>query len=331
MDVAAFFRRPGGGGSSRTSGSNPVDLYLDRLHNAGTRTAYARALEDIAHFLSDGRKSAREFDWSRLDYTACNRLMASLRDRFRSTSTLNLRLVVLRTFAKHLRALRVLPPEAAEEVQELRNVKHKTLPAGRALETSEIDTLLARCTRDGVRGARDAALIALLYGCGLRRIEACGLAVSDYQKTRVRSQDGRREETAYELRVLKGKGRKERVVYLKPSLARYLERWLECRGSHPGPLLAPVDKAGRVIVGGLQPQGVTDAILALCRRYGGQRFSPHDLRRSFATHLLDNGVPGPVVQALLGHSDITTTMRYYRGNEEKKQRAVNLLPGGGRR
>jgi integrase len=160
------------------------------------------------------------------------------------------------------------------------------------------------------------AIVALLWGCGLRRAELAGLTLADLQE------DGRA------LRI-DGKGGKERIVYLPPTCAEALARWLVARGSQPGALICATvrAKAGErraspgVAVG---PQAIYLRILALGRR-AGVVLRPHDLRRTYIGDLLDAGVDLATVQASVGHSSPATTARYdRRGARAARDAAARL-------
>jgi len=161
--------------------------------------------------------------------------------------------------------------------------------------------------------ARDAALLAVLYGAGVRRAEAVALDVADY------------DPESGALTIRRGKGNKARVMYATNGAREALAAWLRVRGTEPGPLFVPVDKAGRIALRRLTAESVFDRLQALAKRAGVQRFSPHDMRRSFISDLLDNGADLAVVQAMAGHANPATTARYDRRGERAKQRAAGLL------
>jgi integrase/recombinase XerC len=139
---------------------------------------------------------------------------------------------------------------------------------------------------------RDTAILELLYASGLRVSELTGLDVDDLD---------RGERT---VRVL-GKGRKERVVPFGGKAARALGAWLAERGDQPGPLFRAA-RGGR-----MNPRTVYGLVRGAARRAGiTRKVSPHTLRHSFATHLLDGGADLRAIQELLGHSRLSTTQRY---------------------
>jgi len=160
--------------------------------------------------------------------------------------------------------------------------------------------------------ARDAAILALLYGSGLRRAEAVGLEVADYDRV------------AGTLKV-RGKGNKERLAHLGDASQAALEAWLAVRGWAAGALFVAINKGGKLGKKGMSGQ----AMLYIARRRTVQAsvaaFSPHDLRRTFIGDLLDAGADLSTVQQLAGHAQIQTTARYDRRGEATKKRAAKLL------
>ena len=120
-----------------------------------------------------------------------------------------------------------------------------------------------------------------------------------------------------------GKQHRERTAYVVDGGRDALDYWLKFRGDDPGPLLVPVSKSGTITL-----RRMTTQALRLRRRYqqaGVQRCSPHDLRRSFVSGLLDRGVDLGTVQDLAGHADPKTTRLYdRRGDEVRRQGATKL-------
>lgn len=183
-------------------------------------------------------------------------------------------------------------------------VRGESGPAGRSLDVGELEALFGACDRATLLGARDAAMLSLLYGSGLRRAEAVGLDVDDVDGATVR---------------VRGKGNKVRTAYLSDGALRAVRAWLAVRGTHPGPLLLPT-VGGKVSVKRLRTHrlnrdSVRNALRALAKRAGVAHFSPHDMRRTFVGDLLDEGADLATVQKLAGHVDAKTTARYDRRPE----------------
>ncbi len=155
-------------------------------------------------------------------------------------------------------------------------------------------------------------MIAVLYQCGLRRAEVVSLQLADYDL-----------ETGT-IRVT-GKGHKQRQVYISDGASRAMADWLSVRGDGPAALFCRINKGGKLQSGGLSAQAVYNLLHKRARRAGIVDFSPHDLRRSFVSALLDAGADIATVQRLAGHSSVNTTSRYDRRPEETKRKAAALL------
>jgi site-specific recombinase XerD len=193
-------------------------------------------------------------------------------------------------------------------------VRGSTLPKGRALSSGELRILFQVCAAEKTPGAtRDAALMAVLYGAGMRRSEAVSLDLEDYNA-----------ETG-ELRIRSGKGHKERLVYASNGSALALEAWLKLRGQESGPLFCPVNKGGRIHLRRMTDQVVMFILRKRASQAGVQAFSPHDMRRTFISDLLDAGADIATVQHLAGHANVQTTARYDRRGEAAKKKATELL------
>lgn len=204
----------------------------------------------------------------------------------------------------------------ADEYQKAIDVKGPmgtTLPAGRELQAGEISALIFCCDDDTTpAGPRDAAIIALAYSCGLRRAEIVGLDLEDYELETAR------------LRIL-GKRRKERNAYLAEGAARALADWLAIRGEDPGPLFFRVNKGGRLTPGRLTTQAVYNLLQKRAELAGVKSCSPHDMRRTFVSDLLEAGADIATVSKMAGHANVNTTARYDRRPEEAKRKAAGLL------
>lgn len=290
---------------------SPALVYLARLA-PGSRRAMRGALDTIASILTGGLADALSVDWSSIRYQHTQAIRTRLAERY-SPATCNRILSALRGVLREAWRLGMMTAEDYHRATDLPAVRGETLPRGRALSPGELSALMRACESDPSRaGVRDAAMLALLYGGGLRRAELVGLTRADYDP-----------ETG-SLKV-SGKGRKERLVYATNGAAEALADWLAVRGDAEGPLFAPVNRGGRVLAGGLTGQAVMNMVSKRAAQAGVQSLSPHDLRRSFVSHLLDAGADIATVQRLAGHANVQTTARYDRRGEIEKRRAAELL------
>ncbi len=295
--------------------------YLDGL-DAGTQGAVRRSLRRVARLI--GAPSPETVPWEHLRYphyqAIKGKLLAHRRDpddpaSGLSPGTINLTLTHLRGIARQVWNLGYMTAEEWERVKEIKPTKGERLPAGRDASQGELAALLAVCGRDPApAGVRDGAMIALLYSTGLRRAELAALDVADY------------DAATGELKIRRGKGRKERLVYVVGGAAAALADWLVVRGDHPGPLFAPINKGGRIASSRLTAQAVYNALGKRVREARLDRpLSPHDLRRTFVGDMLDRGADIVTVQHLAGHADPSTTARYDRRGERAKRKAAELL------
>ena len=284
----------------------PFLSYLARL-GPGSRETMAGCLATIC------RDDPSAFAWERLRREHTLVIRGWLVERYAPA-----------TAAKHLAALRgvlreawrsgLLDGDAFARAIDLPPVRGNSARAGRALEPREIQALVSRSHRDGVRGARDGALLALCYGAGLRVAEAVNLQL-DQVSTDRRSLS------------VRGKGRKVRAVWLVAGADRLLARWLSVRGADEGPVLCPVRRE-RVELRAIGTQAVLERCAWLARKCQLEPFTPHDLRRSFASDLIDAGADLSVVQQLMGHSKVTTTQQYDRRGERSKASAAARVTMG---
>ncbi len=182
----------------------------------------------------------------------------------------------------------------------------------KAISVADIERLLAASGDGGPTGLRDRALLELLYGTGARISEAVGLDVDDLDLAARGASPAEPARTP--VVRLNGKGGKQRLVpvgnYARQAVEAYLVRArpalsAAARGGQPSPALFLNARGGR-----LTRQGAWGALRAAAGRAGLAEVSPHVLRHSFATHLLDGGADVRVVQELLGHASVTTTQVY---------------------
>jgi site-specific recombinase XerD len=189
-------------------------------------------------------------------------------------------------------------------IQSVQPVKGEVLRRGRSLSGIEIRAVINNCHQRSkqkqhtVRAVRDKALFVLACTAGLRSAELRSLTVDCFD-----SHVGC-------IRVRNAKGRKQREIHLC-SLARHaLKPWLVLLGKSHGALFRPVSQTGNIQSQRLSATGLSSIFRQLQSDSGIEPFSPHDLRRTFITQLLQNGEDINTVRQLAGHSAITTTAGY---------------------
>lgn len=291
---------------------HPAAVYLSSL-TSGSRRTMQKALNAIALVLTDDQCDAMSVDWSKLRYQHTAAIRAVLMERY-SPATANRMLCALRRVLREAFRLGLMSADDYAHAADVSNVRGDSPLRGRLLKTSEIAALLKDCKNDqDMIGVRDAALIAILSGSGLRRSEAVALDLGDYN-----SEDG-------SLQVRKGKGGKSRTVYLPAGAVAALNAWLMVRGDAPGSLICPVRRGGHVHIRRLTDQAVMVILRKRALSAGVAAFSPHDFRRTFISNLLEAGVDVLTVSRLAGHADPATTQKYDLRPEVAKRQAVQLL------
>jgi integrase/recombinase XerD len=270
-----------------------IDSYLDHLRverglSRNTLDAYANDLNHLAARLGDGRKVS---DVSEEDIAAL--LAASAREGLGVRSSLR-RLSAIRGFFKFLVRERTIPQDPTALVDRPR--LGRRLP--RALSHDEVLRILGKPDVTRPRGARDAAMLHLLYASGLRVSELCSLKVSDLDRDRG-------------VVHVRGKGDKRRLVPVGEVALSHIEAYIEgarsrSKGQPTTLFLSPSNRA-------LTRQAVWKIIKRYARAAGVTGpVAPHKMRHSFATHLLQGGADLRAVQAMLGHADLGTTEIYTR-------------------
>ena len=292
--------------------AHPVDVYLAQLA-PNSRRAVRSDLARIAAFLSPDQPAPLGLPWHRLRYEHVTAIRQRLAELYAPASA-NRMLSSLRGVLRESWKLGLMPAEAYQRAIHVKPVRGTRLPAGRALGAGEIRTLFRACAEDRrPAGVRDAALLAVLYGAGVRRAEAVQLDLADFEP-----------ETGA-VRVRSGKGNKQRMTYVQGLGALAVNVWIDLRGNEAGPLFVPIHRSGRIRRRRMREQSIYDILRRRAGAAGIPPFSPHDLRRTFAGDLLDAGADISTVQQLLGHASVTTTQRYDRRGEATKRRAAALL------
>ncbi len=289
--------------------ANPAVVYLARFPSENSRQAMRRALSRALAVVNIDVDPLR-FPWYQLRYEHVQAFRSKLIESYKP-ATVNQTLSALRGILKECWRLGLLDAEAYRRAVDVEDVRYKILPQGRVVGFGGQRQLFEACRNDGrAPAARDAAMIAVLFGTGVRRAEVVGFDLGDLDE------DG-------SLKV-RGKGRKERLVYLTNGSLNAVDDWLDLRGREPGALFVQIKKGGKLTPNRLTPQAVWYIIKRRAKQ-AGLDLSPHDTRRTFASLLLDLGVDTFIVQELMGHSDPKTTARYNLRGERAKRKAAQAL------
>lgn len=301
---------------TRVCEDSAVEGFLDYMRferdaSDNTLLAYSSDLADWSSFCSELGEAI-----SPVRPELMTAYLAYLEKRGMSSGTMMRRAATLSAFMKYL----IYDGRIEPTIQSLPIPKRKsTLP--QVMTEGEIERLLAACDDGRQEGARDRAIVELMYDCGLRASEVCGLRLRDL-------------DASGGMIYVNGKGDKERIVPYVGTLRKTLERYIqETRGE----LLngGAVRDLGFLFLTSRGKQITRKWLWTMIRMRGriagiaSDRLHPHVLRHSFATHLNRRGMDLRTLQELLGHSSIATTERYAHLDTEMRDVYDRFHPRAG--
>lgn len=319
---------------------NAAAVYLASLPAETGRRTQGQALRVIAQALGT---DLNHLNWGALRYQHTKAIRARIAQGY-SPATANKILSALRQTLKQAWLLGQMNADEYNRAIQLEPIAGESLPAGRELSQAEILALMTTCQDDPNTnaGTRDAAIIGLMYAAGLRRDEVVKLSLENYD-----SKTGKL--------VLMGRRNKRRTAYITNGAADALHDWLTIRGMQPGPIFVEVNKGGKVLIerqsmvvkpvrkirgvevpnkragqtiyrgGPMTSQAIYNMVAKRAQEAGIKNFSPHDVRRTFISHLLDAGADIATVSKMAGHANVQTTARYDRRSDKAKRKAAELL------
>ncbi|KMK82613.1 tyrosine-type recombinase/integrase [Pectobacterium brasiliense] len=289
-----------------------LDAYISGLAPSGRR-GITSLLNRSANILKRGTDAA-DYPWEQLNYAAVAKVRAALLDDGYAVSSVNMALSALRGVAQTAFNLNCMDAETLTRIRSVKRVSGDIQRKGRALGRHEIRALIqaAKQHPQPVRRCRDTAIVLILCGTGLRVGELVKLERRDYDNGI--------------LTVRQGKGRKYRQIYVADAVDKAIRAWLKVSADETdSALFNRIQRNGKVASQPLTTTGLTGILVELQQTTGVARFTPHDMRRTFITRLLEQGVDINTVRQLAGHSDISTTTRYDCRDEDMKVKASQRL------
>ena len=273
--------------------NNPIQLFLNFLDSE--KNASAHTLKNYAIDLREFTRTLGNKKIQEATYLDIRGFLALLKNRNYSKSSIARKLACIRSFFKFLVRENVLKHNPTLEISTPK--REKRLP--KFLDPGEVTSLLEAPAKETWEGKRDRAILETLYSSGLRVSELVGLNGDDV------------DFFSGLLRV-RGKGKKERIVPIGEIAVRAIQNYLEHKMPRAGDGVASkkplfLNRSG----GRLTDRSVRRMMIKYARRIALQKeVSPHTLRHSFATHMLDRGADLRSVQELLGHENLSTTQIY---------------------
>lgn len=280
----------------------PLGIYLATLA-PGSKRALLWRLEKAAQLL----EHQGPIDWTVLEYEQAIEIRAKAAEKY-APRTASAIVAAVRSICREAWRAGFMDGERYRRIQGVPNVRGSSPPPGRWVSRPELRALFDCCGEDAA-GKRDAAMLALLFGAGLRRGELASLLVADLEREAVV--------------VRSGKGRKGRRVAISLGVWDATREWRNL--VDPGPLLRRVNKGGAISLEGMTGEAIRRRLLVLSERAGIEPFRPHDARRSYASSLLDSGADLSVVSRLLGHASVQVTSGYDRRGERAETEAAGLV------
>lgn len=271
-------------------------LEIEQNRSQNTIANYDHYLTRLVDFAGDIKVQDIDPELVRKWRLWLNRLGTNTSDELQKT-TQNYHLIALRSFLKFC-AKRDIPALPADKVELARTTRKQVT----FLTPEELERLFAQPDVSTLNGLRDRAILELLFSSGLRVSELVSL---DRDHVNLK----RREF------MVRGKGQKDRPIFVSPAAAEWLQRYLDRREDTTRPLFIRYSGSKRVDRSGNFHRLTARSVQRLVTRYAllagiTKHVSPHTMRHSFATDLLMNGSDLRSVQALLGHSNISTTQIY---------------------
>jgi site-specific recombinase XerD len=268
------------------------DIEVSRGRRPKTAENYSLYLERLVEFAGDITVDKITYALVRKWKIWLNRYVNENGDRL-APVTQNYHMIALRSFLKYLarRDIDSLAPEKIDLAKtEIKETSYLT--------ADEVKRLFGAVGTKSETDFRDKAILELLFSGGLRVSELCSL---DRDKINLK----RREF------MVRGKGRKDRPIFISPEAAETLRDYLDTRHDHEKPLFISMSSGDKNRISRLTPRSIQRIVSKYALAAGiTKQVSPHTLRHSFATDLLMNGADLRSVQAMLGHSNISTTQRY---------------------
>lgn len=278
---------------------------LNSLASLQSRRSYQHAMDEFIDWYCSEPRLA-------LNRVVVLRYRMQLESRPLAAATINVRLAAVRRLAYEAADTGLLSPELIAGIRRVKGVPQLGRRVGNWLTAAEGEQLLAGVDRQSLRGKRDAAMVSLLLGCGLRRSEVVALRISDIQ----------RREDRWAIVDLVGKAGHVRTVPVPTWVKDAVDTWTAGARITSGKLFRAIRKDGTVWGEGVTQNVVWYVVKGSAQLVGIKSIAPHDLRRSCARLCHAAGGELEQIQFLLGHASIQTTERYI-GCKQDLRRAVN--------
>jgi len=278
---------------------------LNSLGSLQSRRSYQHAMDEFIDWYCSEPRLA-------LNRGVVLRYRMQLESKLLAAATINVRLAAVRRLAYEAADTGLLSPELVAGIRRVKGVPQLGRRVGNWLTAAEGEQLLAGFDRQTLRGKRDAAMVSILLGCGLRRSEIVALKTSDIQ----------RRDDRWAIVDLVGKAGHVGTVPIPDWVKSAVDTWTGSAPIAGGKLFRSIRKNATVWGDGITQNVVWYVVKDCAQRVGIKPLAPHDLRRSCARLCHAAGGELEQIQFLLGHASVQTTERYV-GCKQDLSRAVN--------
>lgn len=289
---------------------NPAFVYIESLGSQKSKDAMRGAILRILRAIDAPTGDMYAFAWDKIRYAQMQIIRSKLAERH-GTATVNHALSALRGVMHEAFRLGQINGEEWARIKDVEGYRHKSLPKGRWITPDEMELLFKACDRATKIGIRDAAMCGLLKVSGIRLAELCSLTLKQLD---LDQGEGR----------VVGKGNKERRIYFESAVPA-LSKWLEIRDPAATTIFHSFRPAKRGEPSPLSEAGVFYILKKIAEKAKIPTLSPHDVRRTFISDLLDAGVDISEAQKLAGHENVTTTQIYDRRPEVRLKKAASVI------
>jgi site-specific recombinase XerD len=276
---------------------------MNSVSSPHSRTAYGKAIDDF-------------FEWFPAGAAFSKAVVSAWRSKLEAAgyapASVNQRLTAIRKLATEAADNGMIRQEVAAAVARVKGAKRHGVRSGNWLTCEQAQRMLQTPDVDELAGKRDRAMLAVMFGCGLRRSEVCALSIAHVQQ-----REGR-----WVIVDLIGKHQRVRTVPMPAWVKAAIDRWTEAAGIAEGALFRAINRGGRIWGAGMTPKVVRQIVVRHAASIGVGSFSAHDCRRSFAKLVRAAGGELEQIQLLLGHASVATTERYL-GTELDLEHAAN--------
>lgn len=265
-------------------------LALEKKFSPHTLKAYKKDLES---FLSYCMQEYKIKDLTDINYPMVRRWIVILFDKGLETKTINRKCSSLKTYFKFLQKIEVLSESPMQGHKQLKSTPKLVVP----LTEDELQNLMSTYDDTNYEGSRDALILELLYNTGIRRAELISIAIDDL-------------DFANALLKVIGKRNKARLIPLLPNVVNRIQSYLNFRSQQIGANRSQylfINARGQA----MNPSKIYSCVTKFLSMVSTKKkLSPHVLRHSFATHLLNRGADINTIKELLGHSSLSSTQLY---------------------